>query len=47
MAIDGHPLENVDLGTAVALIRGQPGTPLTLDVRQPDAKSRRLRIVRG
>jgi S1-C subfamily serine protease len=47
IAIDGHDLANVGLGTAVALIRGQSGTPLTLDVRQPDAKPRRLRLVRG
>jgi len=47
LAIDGHPLENTNLLTAVSMIRGQPGTPLTLDVRQPDAKPRRLRFVRG
>ena len=47
LTIDGHPLENIDLGTAVSMIRGQAGTPLTLEVRQPDAKPRRLRFTRG
>jgi hypothetical protein len=47
VAIDGHDLRNVNLPTAVALIRGASGTPLTLQLRGPDQRVRTVRIVRA
>jgi hypothetical protein len=44
--IDGHDLENADLGMAVALIRGKSGTPLVLELRRPRAPPRQVRLVR-
>ena len=47
LAIDGHDLANVNLETAVALIRGNSGAPLTLQLRGADQKVRTVRIVRA
>jgi hypothetical protein len=47
VAIDGHDLQNVNLPTAVALIRGPSGAPLTLQLRGPDQRIRTVRLVRG
>ena len=47
LAIDGHDLANVNLPTAVALIRGPSGAALTLQVRGPDQRVRTVRIVRA
>jgi hypothetical protein len=47
VAIDGHDLTNANLGAAVGLIRGEPGTALVLEVRRPEGPPRRVRLVRA
>ncbi len=47
VGIDGHDLTNVNLPTAIVLIRGPSGVALTLQLRGPDQRLRTVRIVRG
>jgi carboxyl-terminal processing protease len=48
VAVDGKATHNAGLGKVVQWLRGEEGTPVTIVVRQPDAKeTRTLNVIRG
>jgi carboxyl-terminal processing protease len=48
VAVDGVPMRGKNIGQVVDAIRGEEGTPVAIDVRQPNAKeTRALKMVRG
>lgn len=48
VAVDGRDTKGVPLGKVVEWLRGEAGTQVVVDVRQPDAPAvRRLRVTRG
>jgi carboxyl-terminal processing protease len=47
MAIEGKTTKNMTMLTAVDLMRGKPGTPVKLNVKSPDAKSRVVEVNRA
>ncbi len=44
--IDGHEVRNLGLEPVASLLRGAPGTALTVDVRSRTGESRRVQIIR-